>query len=100
MERSSERSRASLQMLVVGARTTSYAPPDCSVFLLTNYEASLLIRKHRRNCQWLRMLGFGSVQKLSPLPRILNSARPYSTLERKSRLFHYLAEKTCMFFPS
>src|SRR5438270_13468082 len=40
------------------------------------------------------------ILKLSTLPRILISARPYSRFQRKSRLFHNLAEKTSMFFSS
>ena len=46
----------------------------------------------------LPLADFRAVMELSTLPRILMSARPYSRLRRKSRLFHNLAEKRPCFF--
>ena len=78
------------------------APPDCSLFKLLTLRP-LLIRKQWHVCQQfidLNLLcpAFILVVKLSTMPRIMISARPYSTSRRKSRLFHNLAEKRLCFF--
>ncbi len=81
--------------------TTNLAPPDCSEFKWLTLRP-LLIRKQRCRCQQFMDLNqiawLWCKSKVSTLPRILISARPYSTLRRKSRLFHDLAEKRLCFF--